>query len=387
MKVVLLTNILTPFRIFFYDRLFEEYRKNGVEFSVLVMVPNEPGRTWQYENFKRVYTTLLKGSLRKISGIDWIVNTDIKEKIAAENPNIVICAGSYMNPSVWTAIHLKKKYGYKVLFWSESHLNETRSYGKAKLLLRQCIRKQVMNGFDGFWYAGKMSKAFIDCYVKEKKDFIFVPNMIQEDVYFRATQYSSEQRRQLRKDLNIDDKKRMLFMPVRLSKEKGILEFLRILNKSSNKSLVTVAISGDGPLREEIAVKAKEDDLDVRLLGFQDQPHMVNLYAAADIFVMPSLSDPNPLASIEACWAAKPLFVSEHVGNNPETVEHGKNGFVFNYKDESGAVQMLDSMIAADDAWLEKAGAVSLKIAKQKYNSANNIARVAKETLELVKEG
>lgn len=162
MRVVLLTNILNPFRIFFYDKLRDEYAHHNVDFRVLVMVPNEPGRTWQYDDFRRDYTTLMKGGLKKVSGIDVIINPGIGRVIKKMNPDVMVCAGSYMLPSVWAAIGLKKKCNYKVFYWSESHLNEKRSYGSLKLAVRSFFRNTVISRFDGFWYAGKMSKEFID---------------------------------------------------------------------------------------------------------------------------------------------------------------------------------------------------------------------------------
>lgn len=386
MKVVLLTNILTPFRIFYYDMLYEEYNRQNIDFSVLVMVPNEPGRTWQYDDFKRKYTTLLKGSLKKISGIDWIVNTDIEQRIVEKNPDVVVCAGSYMNPSVWKAIKLKKKQNYKVLFWSESHLNEKRNYNSAKLWLRNQFRKKVLNGFDGFWYAGKMSKAFIDRYVKTPKKFIFVPNMIEEKVYFEATNYTNEMRQAVREKYQLNTGRKIMFMPVRLAKEKGVLEFLELLNQSANKKMVTLAISGQGCLKELIEKKSAEYGIDVRLLGFQNQKSMVELYAVADIFTLPSLSDPNPLTVIEACWAKKPLLVSEHVGNNPEIVTNGKNGFVFSYERPKEAIGFIDQMLTANEQWLECAGMESLKVAQERYNSQTNVRRVAVETAAIGEE-
>ena len=41
-----------------------------------------------------------------------------------------------MSPGVWKALGLKKKLGYKIYFWSESHLKEDRNYGKIKVKIR-----------------------------------------------------------------------------------------------------------------------------------------------------------------------------------------------------------------------------------------------------------
>ena len=41
-QFVLLTNILTPYRRYFYDLLNEEFRKNSIGFHVLLMAEGEP---------------------------------------------------------------------------------------------------------------------------------------------------------------------------------------------------------------------------------------------------------------------------------------------------------------------------------------------------------
>ena len=384
MRVVLLTNILNPFRIFFYDRLYEVYSEKGIDFKVLVMVPNEPGRTWQYDDFKRDYTTLLKGGLKKISGIDLIINPEIIKFIKRLNPDLMVCAGSYMLPSVWTAIALKKKYNYKVFYWSESHLNEKRNYGKLKLAIRTFFRKTVISRFDGFWYAGKLSKEFIDTYASADSYYVFVPNLIEEKVYFSATMYTTDDKKKIRKNYGVEDDKIIFLTPARLSKEKGILEFLDILNMVPHKKDITILIPGQGELKDAIENKAREYEIDLRLIGFQNQSNMVDLYAVTDVFVLPSLSDPNPLSCIEASWSANPLIVSEHVGNHPEIIEFGVNGFVVSYKAPDIAASCIEKMITNGAAWRENAGKYSLEIAQNIYNSSSVVVRVAEETLGIL---
>lgn len=51
---------------------------------------------------------------------------------------------------------------------------------------------------------------------------------------------------------------------------------------------------------------------------------MIELYSISDVFVLPSISDANPLTCIEALWTELPLFISENCGNYPEVIEQGK---------------------------------------------------------------
>lgn len=385
MRLVLLTNILTPFRIHFYDLLYEECQRQGIEFSVLVMAAREPGRVWEYETFQRQYTTLLKGILIRKFNIDWIFNTNVSSTLQALRPDIVVCAGSYLNPSVWQALRLAKTHPYKILFWSESHLKEQRNYGTVKLALREKVRHGVLNQFDGFWFAGQLSRKFLERYISGPKEYIFVPNLVENNKYYCATKYSQAEKNEIKRKLRIPTAKKVLLCPARLSPEKGHLEFLRLVSKTQQKANFVLLVSGEGPLREDIQQTAEQENLDVRLLGFQDQDTMVGLYAIADLFVLPSLSDPNPLTCIEACWAGKPLLVSEHVGNNPELVQEGRNGVVFSYQNQEAAVKKIESLMEWSPEQLHDAGQISLKIAKQCYNSERAVHRIVIETLRVVR--
>jgi len=146
MRIVLLTNILTPYRIFFFDRLEGECRKRKIQFTVIVMAETEPGRDWEYSQYQRNYTVLLKGKSIVVQNIILHFNTGLKKIYQEIKPNIVVCAGSYLYPSLWETLRLKRKFHYKVLYWSESHLNERRNYSRLKYHVREQIRKRVMPG-------------------------------------------------------------------------------------------------------------------------------------------------------------------------------------------------------------------------------------------------
>ena len=88
-------------------------------------------------------------------------------------------------------------------------------------------------------------------------------------------------------------------------------------------------LAEDGPdfdsVRESIS---RRPDVGFRMLGHQPQQKMLDYYLAADVFVLPSLGDPNPLAAIEALWAGLPLLLNCGVGNWYEVLEPGKNGWL-----------------------------------------------------------
>jgi glycosyltransferase involved in cell wall biosynthesis len=68
---------------------------------------------------------------------------------------------------------------------------------------------------------------------------------------------------------------------------------------------VVVAVAGDGPLRQELEARAPQ----VRWLGSRDD--VADLYAAADVVVLPSVWEARSLTAQEALRAGRPLVATD----------------------------------------------------------------------------
>ena len=172
-----------------------------------------------------------------------------------------------------------------------------------------------------------MSKSFIDKYAPSDREMYFVTNLIDNERYHTETQRLRKSKNVLLKKWGVSGVEKTAVIPARLSKEKGIDCFFNILKSAKNKDKLLVLIPGTGPIEQELKKIVQQHNLNVRFLGYQQQTEMIELYALADIFILPSLSDPNPLTCVEALWCGLPLYVSNHVGNYPEVVAEGVNGY------------------------------------------------------------
>lgn len=379
MKIALFTNILNPYRIAFFDKVYENAKSLGVDFKVYAMVEYKSDRPWKYNDFKREYTSLLKSYTVYIKKLTYLhFNTGLVKELDAFTPDVVIMAGSYLQPTNLSLLLLQNKYGYKTVFWSESHFNEQRSYGRIKLALRDFLRRQTIGRMDAFWYPGKKAEELIDRYRKEQSIKIQIPNTIDKVLFFNDSVID----RDIFSLPGVDiEGKKILFTPARLSHEKGILEFFEIL-KDIDRTLYYWFIAGDGPLREKIQEAIRKYNLNVKLLGLKNQIQIRELYKAADIFLLPSISDANPLTCVEALWMRKPLFVSTSVGNYPEVVNKD-NGYVFSYDNTASARNFFMEMLLHNKNWYEKAATESYRIAKDMFD-INEIANKAiSETIKL----
>jgi glycosyltransferase involved in cell wall biosynthesis len=84
----------------------------------------------------------------------------------------------------------------------------------------------------------------------------------------------------------------------------------------------------------------------VVLAGYRDD--VPRLLAAADVFALPSVGDPCPLADIEAMTMGRPV-VAAASGGHPELVEHGRTGLLSAPDDTAALAQNLLALINDPD--------------------------------------
>lgn len=363
MKIAIVTNILTPYRAVFFHKLSNELTSQGDNLRVYVMCKEKADRPWKYDDLKTDYTEVIKGFKFRIHGIYVYFNNPFKQ-LKAYSPDIVVCAGSYWLPTTLKVLHDKKKLHYRTFMWSESHEKEVKNNSWLRRFLSKVSRKYSLSRFDGFLYASVLAKSFVAKYASPHAFYIPLPNTVNQDEFQKAYARMNN----CRKELKIPSEHKVIFTAARLSPEKGIINFLNLFSKVKNNNTVTIIVAGIGPLKNEIDTCAKGLNISLKLLGQKSQDEIIELLALSDIFLLPSLSDPNPLTVIEALWAGKPLLISDGVGNQNEAVISGVNGYVYSYSREDEATEIIETMINNSNDWYLNASNVSHSIAEQVYD-------------------
>ncbi len=138
----------------------------------------------------------------------------------------------------------------------------------------------------------------------------------------------------------------------RLIKLKGFRELLlgwSLLEKRMPGNC-TLVIIGTGPEENALRDIAKEKNLkSVYFPGLIDYDDIAQYYAAADVFVMPTLEDNWSLVVPEAMVCGLPVLCSKYNGCYPELVKSNENGWVFDPLDEQDTFEVLKRCIENKD--------------------------------------
>lgn len=118
----------------------------------------------------------------------------------------------------------------------------------------------------------------------------------------------------------------------RLSAEKEIDRIRPVLEAIPNARL---ALVGDGPHRQ--ALEQHFANTPTHFVGYLQGQELASAFASADAFVFPSRTETLGLVLLEAMAAGCPV-VAARSGGIPDIVEDGVNGYLFDPKDEQGAI-------------------------------------------------
>jgi len=132
----------------------------------------------------------------------------------------------------------------------------------------------------------------------------------------------------------------------RLDLQKGfeyLLRAARDLCKTTPD--LKIVIVGEGPDREKIEEMIEQYWLQSNVILAGQQSNMPAVYAAMDIFVLPSLNEGLPMTVLEAMAASKPVIATK-VGAIGSVIKDGENGLLVNAKDSEGLRNAIASLLS-----------------------------------------
>jgi glycosyltransferase involved in cell wall biosynthesis len=359
-KVIFFTNIVAPYRVSLFNKL-EEIRKNHplFDFEVYFMRKTEADRNWEIKLDSLIFKYLIgKGAYAMIKGFHFHLNPILIFKLIRSKNEIIL--GSSWNDINVLTIALLKSLGLisnKLSVWSEANYLTINSQKANRL--RDRLRSWFFSKIDGsFILPGKMSILSFEKWDIHVKNNLILPNLVSGPLFKREKPYWHD-----------ISKSPVLFIVARLEENlKGILNFFEALGPDKLRE-VNIRIAGTGSSMDDYVnyVKINKLENNIVFLGNLSQPEISKEYINASFFVLPSYSDPSPLAIVEAISSGLPILASDRCGNHFEAIISGQNGYTFDPFDRKDIKEKFDAMMSQKNKWNEFSDK-SLQIAKDNFN-------------------
>lgn len=178
---------------------------------------------------------------------------------------------------------------------------------------------------------------------------IFLPNAINVDHYYPV---SSEEKFAAQQRLNLSPQKNIVLYVGRLQPVKGVDVLVRAwaLVPQDIRHNSRLLLVGDGAEYETINRMAEALNITESVILVGRQEAVRDYYWASDIFVLPSRSEGQSNALVEAMACGLPV-VASNVGGAPDIIKEGKNGVLFESENHEQFAQKLTSLLKQPDCW------------------------------------
>lgn len=168
--------------------------------------------------------------------------------------------------------------------------------------------------------------------------------------------YATEADRSVRAEIGVPEAAPMLICVAKMLEQKGHRYLVEALAAASgDHEPMHVALLGDGPLRDEIASRARAAGVADRLHLLGTRSDVPRLLRAADVFVLPSLWEGLPMALLEAMAAGLPVIATS-VSGTRQVVEDGRTGMLVAPGDSAELARAM-SRLAGDATLRARLGA------------------------------
>lgn len=378
-KFIVIHNIPSPYRVHLFTELWKALKERDVDFHVHFMSKESKIRPVYWRNpimqFPHTYWSDL-GCKSYHLNIGMILHLFLSKA----SDYILLGSGFDSFTGILVTLFVPRK---KSILWTESN---TKTPGKTTGL-RGVIKRYVFLHHDYISVPpGIEGRKYVELYQSfSNKPFppmIPLPNLVNEGLFSDARS-DKNIRAKIREELGVLSTEKMALCPARLEPCKGLLEFFSAIPAQALNNWKFVIV-GEGYLLSKIQALLMQRGLEKHVLIKKYVPYdqMPSLYAAADLFVLPSIDDPNPLSVVEALHSSLPVLVSKHVGNFAEAVREGETGWGFSPLDEDETARQAVKAFGASDEELRRMGEAAQRLAKRNWSTEESIRQFL-EALEI----
>ncbi|QDA30610.1 glycosyltransferase family 4 protein [Thermococcus indicus] len=296
----------------------------------------------------------------------WVESRAVSKFIKKKGIEFDLIHAHYSWPSGAVAVRLKEEFGVPVVITEHTHIT---------------LRKMIERKDRTLKWTWKNTDALIRV---NKRDIPLIKEFCPSlKVYHIPNGYNQDRIRTIpkseaRKKLGLSQDVKILFNLARLLPYKGhryLIDAMSIVVKERDD--IVCFIGGSGPLKEKLQEQINKLGLQehVKLLGFVPDDQLALWVNAADLFVLPSLSESFGIVQIEAMAVGIPVVATIN-GGSEEVITSEDYGLLCPPKDPECLAEKI--LIALEKEWDRE------KI--RKYARQFTWENIAKKVLEVYKE-
>jgi glycosyltransferase involved in cell wall biosynthesis len=246
----------------------------------------------------------------------------------------------------------------------ETHLGLHRS--ALKRALRYPVMRTFYRIFDGLLAIGSANAEFYRTMGVPDSRIFLTPYAVDNARFMAASRMTRSERADLRASLGVQDDRPVVLFAGKFQRRKRPDDLLHAAARLNRDGVVfDVLMVGSGELESDLRHLVTDLGMNnVHFSGFVNQSVLPRIYAACDVFVLPSEDEPWGLAVNEAMCAALPIVASAEIGCVPDLVQNGVNGRTFAAGTVAGLAGALRPLL--DDAEMRvRMGEASREIIKR----------------------
>jgi glycosyltransferase involved in cell wall biosynthesis len=245
----------------------------------------------------------------------------------------------------WLAMLAAFASGIPVLLRGETTLLPT--LPRWKRVLKQTVLKRLFKWISAFLAIGRYNAEFYAAYGVPKEKIFHVPYAVDNDFFLSKAKDLLPHKLEMKKKFGIPENLPVILFCGKLTPVKQPMDLLQAYAQITNDVKCALVFVGDGSLRSELEAYVREHRVkNVLFMGFQNQTELPKFYTIADIFVLPSGSEPWGLVVNEAMCFGLPVVVSNQVGAGGDLVKEDVNGFVYRAGDTATLATRLKLLLS-----------------------------------------
>lgn len=351
MNVVILQKYLTPYRLPLFNALAEQ---KDIHLTVLLYGRPEMRRKWEAfegEEFavKQVRCLAFPVSYEKNFSFPF----SLLSELYSIAPDLIICAPDF--GGIAALLYIRTKSACYTI-WSES----TQITDGSGSWLRRKLRAFIYSMSTGFIVPGLLSERYIRSFIPAAQ-VSFANNCVNDSQFsLSASQVSDKFEKKV---LNITFSGSLVM-------RKGILHLLDAFKRLNQDQPALAATCRLRVLGAGTLDLTEYQSANVSLVGFLQNEQYFTFIKESHLFILPSLSDCNPLTVVEALLAGNVLVLSDKVGNYPEAIQG--NGVVVPSHSVDTIYSALVDLLRLPRQELLSMANCSLKVS-DKFSTANSI--------------